>query len=213
MNALTHRTTSLAPTNVGEAMNLAQMLAKSSMVPAHFRGKAEDIFVAVSWGLEVGLGPLQALNGIAVINGRPAIWGDAALALVRSHPACSGIREGVEGEGAREGLRGAHAERPDELRGAQEPPEDEAALRVPPDVLEPEPDDRVHDEVGRDDLAVEPLAAVEEQEAGEDPERGERHVDLRRVERDRREVRVHPPGELGEGHRPREVGRGSPAAS
>ena len=32
-------------------------------------------------GREVGLSPLQALQSIACINGRPAIWGDAALAV------------------------------------------------------------------------------------------------------------------------------------
>jgi hypothetical protein len=51
------------------------------------------------WAREVGLSPIQGLQGIAVINGRPAIWGDAALALVRTHPAFVSIREGVEGEG------------------------------------------------------------------------------------------------------------------
>lgn len=43
----------------------------------------ESILVAVQLGLEVGLKPMQALQNIAVINGRPSIYGDAPLALVR----------------------------------------------------------------------------------------------------------------------------------
>ena len=99
MNALTPRATSLAPTNMAEAMQFARMLADSTMVPAAFQGKPGNCLVAIQWGAELGLGPLQALQNIAVINGRPTLWGDAALALVRGHPACVGVREGVQGEG------------------------------------------------------------------------------------------------------------------
>ncbi|TCZ61156.1 recombinase family protein [Roseicella aquatilis] len=87
------------PSTLTEMMHLAEVLAQSAMVPKDYRGRAADILGALLWGQEVGLGPLQALQGIAVVNGRPAIWGDAALALVRAHPACVSIREGVEGEG------------------------------------------------------------------------------------------------------------------
>lgn len=100
MNALTNtRPTSMAPTNMGDMMRLADMLAKSEMVPKAYQRKPQDVLVALLWGSEVGLGAIQSLNGISIINNRPAIWGDAALALVRGHPACAGIREGVEGEG------------------------------------------------------------------------------------------------------------------
>jgi hypothetical protein len=69
------------------------------MVPRDFQGKPGNVLVAIQWGREVGLGPLQALQNIAVINGRPSIWGDAALALVRGHPDCQSVQEGAEGEG------------------------------------------------------------------------------------------------------------------
>lgn len=95
----TQQRTALEPTNLNEAMRFADMLAASSMVPRDYQGKPANVLVAMQWGREVGLGPLQALQNIAVINGRPSIWGDAALALVRGHPACAGISEGVEGEG------------------------------------------------------------------------------------------------------------------
>lgn len=102
MNAITTTRAgagSLAPQSFGEAVEFSKMLARSAMVPKDYVGKPENIMVALQWGAEVGLGPLQALNGISIINGRPSLWGDAALALVRGHPACAGVREGVEGEG------------------------------------------------------------------------------------------------------------------
>jgi len=102
MNALVPVSTqsrSLAPSNFQEAMRFADMLSSSTMVPKDFQGKPANILVAVQWGAEVGLGPLQALQNIAVINGRPSIWGDAALALVQGHPAYESHQESVRGEG------------------------------------------------------------------------------------------------------------------
>jgi hypothetical protein len=97
MNALTN--VKSGGSSLGEMMQMSEMLAKSSMVPTAYRGKPQDVLVCLMWGQEVGLGAIQALNGISVINGKPALWGDAALALVRGHPACAGIREWSEGEG------------------------------------------------------------------------------------------------------------------
>ena len=102
-NALTLKN-SLEPTTLQEAMRFSDILASSTMVPRDFQGKPGNVLVAIQWGREVGLGPLQALQNIAVINGRPSIWGDAAIALVRGHPDCLSVQEGVEGEGeARQG--------------------------------------------------------------------------------------------------------------
>jgi hypothetical protein len=97
MNALTNMRPGGA--SLGEMMQMSEMLAKSAMVPAAYKGKPQDVLVCLMWGAEVGLGPIQALNGISVINGKPAMWGDAALALVRGHPACAGIREWTDGDG------------------------------------------------------------------------------------------------------------------
>lgn len=107
MNAVVPRAgaNSLAPTTWQEARQFADLLAQSDMVPRDFKGKPANVMVAVQWGAELGLGPLQAVQNIAVINGKPSIYGDAALALVRGHPACEWVREGVEGEGdARHGF-------------------------------------------------------------------------------------------------------------
>ena len=90
----------LAPTNMGEAIQFSEMLASSNMVPKNFQGKPADILVAVQWGSEVGLPPLAALNGIAVINGKPSLYGDAAMSLVVGHPAYGGHEEKLEGEEA-----------------------------------------------------------------------------------------------------------------
>ena len=74
------------PTNMTEAMGLAKLLANSDFVPKDFKGKAGNCFLAMQMGAELGVPPLQALQNIAIINGRPSIWGDLALAVVQAHP-------------------------------------------------------------------------------------------------------------------------------
>lgn len=84
---------SLHPENMEQAMKIATMLAKSEMVPKQYKTKPEDTLVAMMMGSELGLNPIQALQNIAVINGRPSIYGDALVALVQSHSAFGGVEE------------------------------------------------------------------------------------------------------------------------
>jgi hypothetical protein len=89
----------LALASFDDAMRFAKLVAGSDFAPKDFRGKPEACMLAVQHGSEVGLSPMQSLQSIAVINGRPTIWGDAALALVQSSPVCEYVREYTEGEG------------------------------------------------------------------------------------------------------------------
>lgn len=79
-------TYSLAPRNLDEAMKFSEMLAKSTAVPKTYVGKPGNIVAAMQLGHEIGIGPLQSLKNIAVINGNPSLWGDAMLGLVQAHP-------------------------------------------------------------------------------------------------------------------------------
>ena len=86
----------LVPKTLEEALNLAEILSQSTIVPFEFRGKPGDTLVALMMGGEVGLSPIQSLINIAVINGRPCIWGDSAKALVMIHPDFEWSNEGIE---------------------------------------------------------------------------------------------------------------------
>jgi hypothetical protein len=89
-------TFSLTPSNLKEAMEYAQIIANSTMVPKNYQGKPGDILVAVQMGAELGLKPIQALQNIAVINGRPSVYGDALLALVQAHPSFEDVKEAFD---------------------------------------------------------------------------------------------------------------------
>ncbi len=89
----------LALQTMQDAMTFGKMLADSDFAPKDFKGKAASCVLAVQHGAEIGFGPMQSIQCIAVINGRPSIWGDAALALVMASPVCEYVRETVEGDG------------------------------------------------------------------------------------------------------------------
>lgn len=76
----------------------SQYVSASGLAPKGME-KPESIFVATQMGLEVGLTPMAALQNIAVINGRPTIWGDAQLAIVRSTGELEQFSEVYEADG------------------------------------------------------------------------------------------------------------------
>lgn len=96
---LTTNNRGFAPATLTEAIQFSDMLANSSMVPKAYQGKPQDILVCVQWGYEMGLAPMQALQNIAVINGKPSVYGDAMMALVQASSVCEDIEEFFEGEG------------------------------------------------------------------------------------------------------------------
>jgi hypothetical protein len=95
----TDLTTGLRVNTVGDLMTLGKIAASSGLVPKDYQGQPEKCAGAIAFGAELGLAPMQALQCIANINGRPAIWGDSAKALCLASPLCDGIEETIEGEG------------------------------------------------------------------------------------------------------------------
>ncbi len=84
------------PQSLDQAMALAKMLAESTMVPKDYQGKPANVLLAMQFGAEIGLGPLAALQSVAVINGRPSLWGDAMLAVCMGHREWEWFRETTE---------------------------------------------------------------------------------------------------------------------
>lgn len=84
--------------NLEDMKTVAQLILQSGLAPDSFK-TAEQIFVGLQTGAEVGLKPMQALNSIVVIKGKPTLWGDAALALVKKSGLLRSFSEKVTGEG------------------------------------------------------------------------------------------------------------------
>lgn len=101
---------SLGPTNLEEAFKFADMVLMSGMAPKSYTDIFKDakagpekdaacekaraaVVIALQLGCEVGFAPMQSLQSIASINGMPTIWGDGALALIRSKGVLEYIKE------------------------------------------------------------------------------------------------------------------------
>lgn len=67
-----------------DAMRFAEVIASTQFVPAGLRGKPDAILAAIMYGAELGLGPMQALSKIAVIDGRPSLSAEAQRGLIRA---------------------------------------------------------------------------------------------------------------------------------
>lgn len=92
--ALTPQKTSLFDASqFNHWLDVATKLSKTTMIPKAYIGKPMDILVSMEMGQTVGLSMMQALQSIAVINGIPAIYGDAPLAICQNHPNFEWIRE------------------------------------------------------------------------------------------------------------------------
>lgn len=81
-----------------DAYRFAKYVSASGLAPKSFR-TPEQVLVAVQWGAEVGFSPMQALNSIPVINGRPSIMVEPALALALSSGLLVQRADRFEGEG------------------------------------------------------------------------------------------------------------------
>lgn len=77
------------PTTLEESFRFAQLVCQAGLAPKSYEGKdgfpdPQKVVVGILTALELGVPPLQGLSGIAIINGRPSVWGDLAVALVQS---------------------------------------------------------------------------------------------------------------------------------
>jgi hypothetical protein len=88
----------MSPETMAQAREFAEILAKSDMVPIAYKNKPGDLMIAGAMGSRLGLDIFASLSGIAVINGRPTIWGDAMLAICQNLQAFEDIQESFEGK-------------------------------------------------------------------------------------------------------------------
>lgn len=86
----------LVPQDAAGLFYLAGMMSKTSMVPEQYRHDPASTFVAIQLGMEVGLRPMQALQNIAVIKGKPTIYADGITGLLHGSGKCDEIREWFE---------------------------------------------------------------------------------------------------------------------
>lgn len=80
----------LVPVNVSapitgwdEVWRLSSNLAHAQVLPKELRGKPADVAAMILYGQDLGLSPMQAIQGIYIVEGRPSLSAQLWLALVR----------------------------------------------------------------------------------------------------------------------------------
>ena len=89
--------------NIGNAYAVADLLVKTGFAPKG--STVETAVVAMIHGNRLGLDPLAAVQGIAVVNGRPTLWGDQLAAAVKGSSVYGGERVEYIGQGEDAGVR------------------------------------------------------------------------------------------------------------
>ena len=64
-------------------MLLADRIARTAMVPTALRGQPDQVLAVVMYGAELGIGPMQALQQINFIEGKPSMAPELMRALIR----------------------------------------------------------------------------------------------------------------------------------
>lgn len=68
-----------------EAWRFAETIARASgFIPGAFVGKPANILCAITTGAELGIGPMQSLRSIHVVDGRPTLSAELMLSLAIS---------------------------------------------------------------------------------------------------------------------------------
>jgi hypothetical protein len=89
----------LQPESIDAAREMSKILANSGLVPQAYANKPDMIFIAGAMGSRLGLDIFAALAGIAVVNGRPTLWGDAQLSVCQARQDWGGMKVDWSGDG------------------------------------------------------------------------------------------------------------------
>jgi hypothetical protein len=95
-----HRPTGVKLETLDEMFRFAEIALKGGFAPKGINTR-EAAFLALEMGAELGLQPMQALQSIGVINGRPAPFGNVKTAIVLNSGLCEEMEEWFEDDEGR----------------------------------------------------------------------------------------------------------------
>lgn len=94
--------TAIIPQSIEEVFRVSKGVVMSGLAPdALIKGKNSDeaaaaVAVAIMSGAELGLKPMVALRSFTVINGRPALYGDGLINVIRQSGKAAYLRTGCD---------------------------------------------------------------------------------------------------------------------
>lgn len=78
----------IIPRSMPEVQSMAEVLAKSTLLPDGLKGNAPDVVVQILAGQELGLSPMASIRGVHIVQGKPLLSADTMVALCRSSGLC-----------------------------------------------------------------------------------------------------------------------------
>lgn len=87
-------------------MDMAGMLAKSTIVPITYQNRPENCFIALDMASRMGISPLVVMQNLYVIQGKPSFSGSAIASMIKSNPMFKNVelnyvgQEGTDSWGA-----------------------------------------------------------------------------------------------------------------
>lgn len=68
-----------------QMLAVSEFLAKSDLIPAHFRGKAANVFVALEMALRQNMSAFMVMQNLYVVHGKPGMEAKLVIALVNQN--------------------------------------------------------------------------------------------------------------------------------
>lgn len=78
----------IVPKSLTEVTSMAEVFAKSGLLPEALRGKVPDVVVQIMAGQELGLAPMAAIRGVHIVQGKPILSADTMVALALGSGVC-----------------------------------------------------------------------------------------------------------------------------
>ena len=100
--AMRGQVTAIIPQSIEEVFRVSKGVVQSGLAPdALVKGKGPEeaamaVAVAIMSGAELGLKPMVALRSFTVINGKPALYGDGLINVVRQSGKAAYLRTGCD---------------------------------------------------------------------------------------------------------------------
>lgn len=96
------RVSPIVPRTIEEVARVGRAVIVAGLAPNSYEGRTQEetaakIMIGIMKGAELGLAPITALSTIAIINNRPCLWGDGAVALVQSRGVVQKVESYYEG--------------------------------------------------------------------------------------------------------------------
>lgn len=67
-----------------QSYKLATILARSSLIPQQYQGKAEDCAIAIDMADRMGVSPLMVMQSLYVVKGKPSWSGQACMSFIKA---------------------------------------------------------------------------------------------------------------------------------